>query len=83
MKENVYGTSEEMDDEEVEKDSAATDNSSHSSNNQSDANSSNGHQGQENDIGKTRSHHSYEEIPPSEANSEVRIYFKLCSWALI
>merc|ERR1719479_627241 len=67
--EEIYGTNEVMDDE-LEKGSAITVNSNSSGNSNSNDYSTNAQVGQDTDIERTGSHHSYEEIPPSEANSE-------------
>ena len=68
--EEIYGTNEVMDDE-LEKGSAITVNSNSSGNSNSNDYSTNAQVGHDTDIERTGSHHSYEEIPPSEANSEV------------
>ena len=70
--EEIYGTNEVMDDE-LEKGSAITVNSNSSGNSNSNDYSTNAQVGHDTDIERTGSHHSYEEIPPSEANSEVRV----------
>ena len=70
IQEETYGTTDEIDDE-VEKGSAITVNSNSSGNTNSNDYSTNAQVGQDTDIERTGSHHSYEEIPPSEANSEV------------
>merc|ERR1711894_255020 len=57
-------------DDELEKGSAITVNSNSSGNSNSNDYSTNAQVGQDTDIERTGSHHSYEEIPPSEANSE-------------
>ena len=70
--EEIYGTNEVIDDE-LEKGSAITVNSNSSGNSNSNDYSTNAQVGHDTDIERTGSHHSYEEIPPSEANSEVRV----------
>ena len=70
--EEIYGTNEVMDDE-LEKGSAITVNSNSSGNSNSNDYSTNAQVGHDTDIERTGSHHSYEEIPPSEANSEVSV----------
>ena len=70
--EEIYGTNEGMDDE-LEKGSAITVNSNSSGNSNSNDYSTNAQVGHDTDIERTGSHHSYEEIPPSEANSEVSV----------
>lgn len=70
--EEIYGTNEIMDDE-LEKGSAITVNSNSSCNSNSNDYSTNAQVGHDTDIERTGSHHSYEEIPPSEANSEVSV----------
>ena len=70
VQDEIYGTTEEIDDE-VEKGSSITVNSNSSGNSNSNDYSTNVQIGQDTDIERTGSHHSYEEIPPSEANSEV------------
>ena len=72
VQEEIYGTAGEIDDE-VEKGSSITVNSNSSGNSNSNDYSTNVQIGQDTDIERTGSHHSYEEIPPSEANSEVRM----------
>ena len=68
--EDIYGVTAYMD-EEVEKGSSITVNSNSSGNTNSNDYSTHAQVGQDTDIERTGSHHSYEEIPPSEANSEV------------
>ena len=68
--EDIYGVTTDVGDE-VEKGSSITVNSNSSGNTNSNDYSTNAQVGQDTDIERTGSHHSYEEIPPSEANSEV------------
>ena len=68
--EEIYGITGDAD-EEAEKGSSITVNSNSSGNSNSNDYSTNAQMGQDTDIERTGSHHSYEEIPPSEANSEV------------
>ena len=72
VQDEIYGTTGEIDDE-VEKGSSITVNSNSSGNSNSNDYSTNVQIGQDADIERNGSHHSYEEIPPSEANSEVRM----------
>ena len=67
---DIYGVTTDIG-EEVEKGSSITVNSNSSGNTNSNDYSTNAQVGQDTDIERTGSHHSYEEIPPSEANSEV------------